>query len=327
MLKNLIMWLLIFPITVSTTIARAAPTQPVFGYAGMDIGHGSHVNANDIVKHHLVGGVHVGYQFNDYLSTELAYQYLDDVEIDTLNGVSTAHSQQLALSAILGYPTVHDSYPYLKLGVATWHINAKGQQNASGVAPLFGLGYRYPLSQHLSMRTEYQTTVNIGNHSLGYTDNHVFMLSLSWKVGRKVSVHNIAHITDNIRLQDTNEITPSNAVSADNNTSTSFKVMFATNSSMLMHHSGLNKALHYLKFHPNTKINIIGYSDDTGEESYNLWLSTRRAQAVADYFINQDVINKINITIISKGEVPLTDTDDIELLRSLNRRAEIIVIN
>ena len=50
-------------------------------YAGADFGqgyysNGGNPNSEDSERHRLAGGVHLGHQFNRYLSTELAYQYM-----------------------------------------------------------------------------------------------------------------------------------------------------------------------------------------------------------------------------------------------------------
>ncbi|MCF6243112.1 MAG: OmpA family protein, partial [Bacteroidales bacterium] len=53
--------------------------------------------------------------------------------------------------------------------------------------------------------------------------------------------------------------------------------------------SNLKKLATYLKENPETKIEIIGYSDTQGPETYNLKLSERRAKVVADYLLNLGV--------------------------------------
>lgn len=58
----------------------------------------------------------------------------------------------------------------------------------------------------------------------------------------------------------------------------------------------------WLKSNPNTNIVIRGYADkDTGTEIYNMELSQRRAQAVADLLTNRYGISKSRLTIEAKG--------------------------
>ncbi len=53
--------------------------------------------------------------------------------------------------------------------------------------------------------------------------------------------------------------------------------------------SNLKKLAGYLIEHPGTKIEIVGYSDTQGPETFNLKLSERRAKVVADYLFKLGV--------------------------------------
>lgn len=70
------------------------------------------------------------------------------------------------------------------------------------------------------------------------------------------------------------------------------------------------------------KLSISGHTDNIGEDSYNLNLSERRAQAVRKYFID----NGIDATLITAkgfGESQPVDTNDTDKGRANNRRVEI----
>ncbi len=70
------------------------------------------------------------------------------------------------------------------------------------------------------------------------------------------------------------------------------------------------------------QIEVIGYTDSSGAEAYNLVLSERRAQAAADYLISKG-IDAASITVIGKGESnPIADNSTREG-RAKNRRVEI----
>jgi len=79
--------------------------------------------------------------------------------------------------------------------------------------------------------------------------------------------------------------------------------------------------------YPNSRLILVGYTDDIGDEKYNLKLSYKRAQAVANFLESIDFakIDKNKITIIGKGEadpiVPNTNKEN----RAMNRRVEIII--
>lgn len=81
----------------------------------------------------------------------------------------------------------------------------------------------------------------------------------------------------------------------------------------------LNKLLKLLLDRPQVKINIIGHTDNIGSNEYNLKLSRRRAQAVADFLVRH-YISPSRLT--SKGlgyEIPIANNTT-EEGRKLNRR-------
>jgi len=51
----------------------------------------------------------------------------------------------------------------------------------------------------------------------------------------------------------------------------------------------LVKLARYLIVNDSLKVEIAGYTDSLGDERFNSWLSTRRAENVRDYLILQDV--------------------------------------
>jgi len=53
--------------------------------------------------------------------------------------------------------------------------------------------------------------------------------------------------------------------------------------------ANLEKLAKYLKENPQTKVEVIGYSDTQGPETYNLKLSKQRAKVVADYLLQLGV--------------------------------------
>ena len=74
------------------------------------------------------------------------------------------------------------------------------------------------------------------------------------------------------------------------------------------------------------KINIYGFCDDRGTNAYNLWLSKKRANAVKQYFTDNEFSEDIITVIDGKGEIALdtTDASSIDMYRRNNRRVEII---
>ena len=76
---------------------------------------------------------------------------------------------------------------------------------------------------------------------------------------------------------------------------------------------------------PNTKIKIIGHTDNVGEKEYNIILSKNRAAAVGNY-LRTIGIETNNITEEGKGySEPIADNTS-ESGRAKNRRVEMFII-
>jgi OOP family OmpA-OmpF porin len=70
---------------------------------------------------------------------------------------------------------------------------------------------------------------------------------------------------------------------------------------------------------------IIGHTDSTGNAEYNMGLSKRRAQAVADYLVSTGVeANKLRVT--GRGKNAPIASNETEEGRAQNRRVDIIVV-
>jgi len=75
------------------------------------------------------------------------------------------------------------------------------------------------------------------------------------------------------------------------------------------------------------KVSIYGFCDDRGSDSYNLALSQLRADEIRIVFSNNEFDESVITNVDGKGEilVNLVREDDLNKIRGLNRKVEIIV--
>ena len=102
--------------------------------------------------------------------------------------------------------------------------------------------------------------------------------------------------------------------------------LFETNSSKVSDESKrtLDAYADFLESHPDLKIQIEGHTDNVGKDSFNLWLSRKRAEAVKAYLVSKG-IDAHRISAKGYGSSrPVADNDS-EESRSLNRRTEILL--
>jgi len=81
-----------------------------------------------------------------------------------------------------------------------------------------------------------------------------------------------------------------------------------------------------MKNNPKLKIEIAGYTDNTGDWEYNLDLSQKRADAIRDILINKYKIDPKRIVAIGYGEEYPLVPNDTPTNKALNRRVEIVNI-
>ena len=101
-------------------------------------------------------------------------------------------------------------------------------------------------------------------------------------------------------------------------------ITFATDSADIspQFYSTLNAVATVLKEFPETLIQVTGHTDATGSTEYNLQLSQKRAQSVAQYLVAQGVAPN---RVVARGmgeSMPIASNDTPEG-RAQNRRVEI----
>lgn len=80
-----------------------------------------------------------------------------------------------------------------------------------------------------------------------------------------------------------------------------------------------------LNKYPDTDIMVIGHTDASGSDSYNMKLSERRAASVKEYAVLQGVTPS-RLKTVGKGEnEPISSNDTAEGM-SQNRRVEIVIV-
>ncbi|WP_375290508.1 OmpA family protein [Qipengyuania sp.] len=106
-------------------------------------------------------------------------------------------------------------------------------------------------------------------------------------------------------------------------------VTFATGSASINQNfrNTLDQVAASLKQYPNSLVDVYGYTDSTGSDSFNQRLSEQRAQAVANYLISQGVASaRIRWQGFGENSQYFKGDNSTEYGRSLNRRVEIKIV-
>ena len=95
----------------------------------------------------------------------------------------------------------------------------------------------------------------------------------------------------------------------------------------------LKKAIDFVRKYPGAKVELEGHTDSKGTEQYNQKLSERRAEAVRQYLIKEDAVDKAMISATGYGELrPVApnetqDGKDNPEGRAENRRVEVLIMS
>ncbi|PZX09736.1 OmpA family protein [Celeribacter halophilus] len=103
-------------------------------------------------------------------------------------------------------------------------------------------------------------------------------------------------------------------------------ILFATDSAVVVPslQSDLRTLAYNLQDYPNTTVQVIGHTDNTGSASYNQELSTRRASAVAT-ILTANGVSTGRVHAFGRGEDQPVATNLTAEGRAQNRRVEIII--
>ena len=85
----------------------------------------------------------------------------------------------------------------------------------------------------------------------------------------------------------------------------------------------LDRAGEFVNANPGSYVVINGYADSTGAAEYNMKLSHRRAESVANYLKNNHGIDDTRMVLMWYGDLNPTASNDTDEGRKLNRRVEI----
>ena len=107
---------------------------------------------------------------------------------------------------------------------------------------------------------------------------------------------------------------------------TSAPTLFAFNSAKLNEadKASLNQTAKQIKEEKPSKVLVKGYADSTGPADYNVKLSQKRAEAVADYLVKEGVCPK-KVTAKGYGATTSFDANKTAQGRAQNRRVEVVI--
>jgi len=260
-------------------------------------------------------GMHVGYNFTDIIGLEYGVDYLGDYKANFKAGANTVNNIDGDLWALTLAPKFNWHLN------DTWNLFAKigGAYMLSGdekdLVPTGSLGAEYSVDDNWSVRAEYQRYQDISDHVLDDMDANFFGIGVNYKFAAAPVVAAVVteEVLEPVMMTKTHK---------EEYGSGTFEFDSAKLTDSVSER--LDNLANFLNEYPQAQVGITGYTDSSGPAAYNLKLSERRAQAVADYLIAAG-IDADRFTVAGMGEEnPVADNSTHEG-REKNRRVEVVV--
>ncbi|PQJ42831.1 hypothetical protein BTO00_12385 [Vibrio campbellii] len=262
-------------------------------------------------------GMHIGYDFTDIIGLEYGVDYLGDYKANFKSGANTVDPIDGDLWALTLAPKFNWHLN------DTWNLFAKigGAYMISGdekdFVPTGSLGAEYTIDKNWSVRAEYQRYQGMSDNVIDDMDANFFGIGFNYKFAAAPVV--AAVVTEEVLEEEPVMMTKTHKEEYGSGT-------FEFDSAKLTDSVSerLDNFVNFLNEYPQAQVEITGYTDSSGPAAYNLKLSERRAQAVADYLIAAG-IDADRFTVTGMGEEnPVADNSTHEG-REKNRRVEVVV--
>lgn len=272
-----------------------------------------------------------GYQFNKNFAIEGGYFNLGkfDYSLSTPNGTLNGDIKVMGLNldAVAILPITEDFSAFARIGAN--YAQSKDSFNTTGTISIsdnspkendlnykFGAGLQYSLTEALALRLEaerYRINDAVGNDG----DIDFFSIGLIYKFGVKKEVIPVVKEEKVIAIISKKEeiliiVTAVDAeqkiresVIQDKSVVLVFEdIHFEFDKSTLSKEArdALKRVITQLKENPKIRMRVAGYTSQSGTEIYNQGLSERRAQAVKDYLVQENLFSTDKISVIGYGE-------------------------
>lgn len=299
---------------------------PFFGHANLN--NTSHINslylggdfggvlAQDQTAEDALGiktySMYLGGGITEQVYWDLRYQNVFDLEANNIKadvdvfdvGLKYRYSFDDSNFSVFG-----------RVGISHWNLKKTGllisKERISDESPTFDAGFGYRLSTSLDLTSSYRYIDKIGSASTGHFDAHSWLFGITYYFGNRTVV---SDINDHIELVPTPlEISENTKPIIEQNidekdvllknelqddlevyASKPLNIKFATNSSLVTHYNEkqVSEIYSLLERYPNLQVYLVGHTDSSGQEKYNLWISQKRAKAVSDMFIEYGISSK-----------------------------------
>ena len=274
-------------------------------YLGGQMGWGLYQNACgeqalDCDDNSAASGIFGGYQFSSRWQLEASYLNPGDAathypRLTTGPLVVTGDMDIADLSVLYNLPLSPQWLLQLRGGAAYWEAETESREfsfASDGVSASAGAALEWAMNESWAGRVGYQYLHDVGDEDTGGSELHLFSVGLRYRFGAAPA---------QTRVGPAVVAAPASGMAMAQSIPLAQPVYFEFNRDYTNQLGQLAPIVDRLKQNPQTRVEVIGYSDSRGEANYNQDLSRRRAEFVAGY-LQSHGIERGRIGLRAQGE-------------------------
>jgi OOP family OmpA-OmpF porin len=287
-------------------------------------------------KQHLetgpVIGVRGGYNFTKYFGAEALFDYVPTES--TRAGLGDADVYRYGGELLLHLLPDNNLVPYLAAGYGAITIDRDNQNSLTKGTFSYGPGIKYFLTDDLALRGDFRHLVFSHNESLF---NYEYTVGITYQFGGKQPAPAAAPVAAPV-VQPEAEVAPApepllEPVPAAEPTPEMMKYCISLNIEFDIdkaeirpqYNDEVAKVGDFMKKYPTTTAVIEGYTDEVGNDEYNMQLSQRRAESVVRSLVENFGIDPARLSAKGYGKSKPITGNATDEGRQKNRRINAII--
>nr|WP_293632391.1 OmpA family protein [Shewanella sp. CG12_big_fil_rev_8_21_14_0_65_47_15] len=301
--------------------------------------------------------IFAGYMFNDYFGAEIGYRDLGNADWTTSGISNDADVKGTTLGLVGVWPLANRWSLSAEAGVMYYTLEnsqhdtvsgANGSYSSNDFAPYLGAGVGYNFTDNLKLQAKYRRYENLDDTDFNTieADSNYWGLELSYRFGTAAAPVAAAAVvaaapvdSDNDGVYDDKDQCPATPAThkVDSTGCTIYEnvkqqedvgsIQFANDSAVVKkeYYKSIEKLANYLNKNPEFTVEIAGHASNVGKPEYNMVLSDKRADAVAQILVEKYGISQSRVTSNGYGVTKPIVAGDSKEAHAANRRIEAIV--
>jgi len=308
-------------LSISVSMAMAAGIQPdTFSLSGILGGYSfdgkQHLETRPVI------GVRGGYNFTKYFGVEALFDFIPTKGTRAGNGDAQAYHYGGDL--LLHLLPDNKLVPFLAAGYGGISIDRDNQKIISRSVFDYGAGIKYFMTDNLALRGDFRQLVYRNDKTVfNYEYTVGITYQFGWKQAAAAPEPEAAPASEApLGPVPVTEPTPEKMKYCVN-----LDIEFDINKADIrpQYHDEVAKVGDFMKKYPTTTAVIEGYTDEVGNDEYNMKLSQRRAESVVNYLGEKFGIERSRLSAKGYGKAKPIADNSTETGRQKNRRINAII--